>query len=101
MDKLYIVSAAAGAAAVIVGSFFCVCQLYRLVQVDAECRGLKHPKLWGLFGVSGTEEFSVLSMTEEQRSAIAGHKRRFGVGLSFLAVGAIVCVLSMFLSGQF
>ena len=45
MDKLYIVFAAVGAAAVIVGSFSCVYQLYRLVQVDAECRGLKHPKL--------------------------------------------------------
>ena len=113
MDHVYIVFAAIGAAAVIVGGFFSMYQLYRLVQVDAECRGLKHPRLWGAFALSGNgqsglilyligrRKYPVLSMTEEQRSAIAGHKRRFGVGLSFLAVGAIVCVLSMFQSGQF
>lgn len=113
MDKLYIVSAATGAAALIVGSFFCMYQLYRLVQVDAECRGLKHPRLWGLFAVSGNgqsglilyligrRKYPILSMSEEQRGLIGRRKKRFGAGLVFLAAGAVVCVLSMFLSGQF
>lgn len=113
MDKLYIVFAATGAAALIVGSFFCVYQLYRLVQVDAECRGLKHPRLWGLFAASGNgqsglilyligrRKYPILSMSEAQKALIGTRKKRFGVGLLFLAAGAIVCVLSMFLSGQF
>lgn len=113
MDKFYIVFAAIGASALIAGSFSCVYQLYKLVQVDAECRGLKHPKLWGLFAASGNgqsglilyligrRKYPILAMSEEQETLMGKRKKRFGVGLLFLAVGAIVCVLSMFLSGQF
>lgn len=112
MDHIYIAFAAVGAAGVIVGSFFCVYQLYKLVQVDAECRGLKHPKLWGLFSVTGNgqsglilyligrRKYPVLSMSEGQRDDMARRKKRFGVGLAFLALGAVVCVLSMLLGGQ-
>lgn len=113
MENFYIVFAATGAAAVIVGGFFCMYQLYRLVQVDAECRGLKHPKLWGLFAVSGNgqsglilyligrRKHPILSMSEGQQALIGTRKKRFGAGLLFLAVGAIVCVLSLLLSNQF
>lgn len=112
MDHIYIAFAAVGAAGVIVGSFFCVYQLYKLVQVDAECRGLKHPKLWGLFSVAGNgqsglilyligrRKYPVLSMSEGHRDDMARRKKRFGVGLAFLALGAVVCVLSMLLGGQ-
>lgn len=113
MSNFYMVTAAVGAAALIVGGFSCVYQLYRLVQVDAECRGLKHPRLWGLFAAAGNgqsglilyligrRKYPILSMSEEQRALIGTRKKRFGAGLLFLAAGAIVCVLSMFLSGQF
>ena len=112
MDHVYIVFAAIGAAAVIVGGFFSMYQLYRLVQVDAECRGLKHPRLWGAFALSGNgqsglilyligrRKYPVLSMSEGQKELIGTRKKRFGAGLLFLAAGAIACVLSMFLSGQ-
>lgn len=112
MDHIYIVFAAVGAAALIVGSFSCVYQLYRLVEVDAACRGLKHPRLWGLFAASGNgqsglilyligrRKYPVLSMSEEQRDVMARRKKRFAVGLVFLAAGAVTCVLSMFLGGQ-
>lgn len=112
MDHFYIVFAAVGAAGVIVGSFFTAYQLYRLVQVDAECRGLKHPKFWGLFAASGNSssglllyligrrKYPVLSMSEEQRQFMARCRRRIGVGLVFLAAGAIVCVLALLLGEQ-
>lgn len=112
MDHYYIVFAAIGAAAVIVGSFFSMYQLYRLVQVDAVCRGLKHPKLWGAFALSGNNssglllyligrrKYPVLSMSEEQRQFMGRCKRNIGVGFIFLAVGAIVCVLSLLLGEQ-
>lgn len=113
MSNIYIAAAVVGAAALIVGSFSCVYQLYKLVQVDAECRGLKHPKLWGLFANSGNgpsglilyligrRKYPILSISEEQKKLMGKHKKRFGVGLLFLTTGAIVCVLSMFLSGKF
>ena len=113
MNQIYIVAAAVGAAGVVVGGFFCVYQLYKLVEVDAACRGLKHPRLWGLFAASGNgqselilyligrRKYPILSMTEGQKGLIGQRKKRFGVGLVFLTAGAIACVLGMFLSGQF
>ena len=112
MNHLYIVFAAVGAAGVIVGSFFCVYQIYRLVRVDAACRGLKHPKLWGLFSVAGNgqtglilyligrRKHPILSMSKEQKDFMGRRKKRFGVGLLFLTVGAAACVLSLLLGGQ-
>ena len=114
MGNFYIVTAAAGAAAIIVSGFFNMCQLYRLVQTDAQCRGLKHPKLWGLFSATGNNsagllllyligrrKYPVLSMSEEQREFMERCKRKIGVGLIFLAAGTIVLVLSLLLSGKF
>lgn len=112
MDHYYVVFAAIGAAAMIVGSFFNMYQLYRLVQVDARCRGLKHPKLWGAFAISGNNSsglllyligrrrYPVLSMSGEQKTLIGRCKKRIGVGFAFLAVGAIVCILSLLLGGR-
>lgn len=112
MGNYYIAFTAIGAAALLVGSFSCMYQLYRLVQVDAACRGLKHPKLWGLFAASGNGQTGlvlyligrrnhpILSISEEQKELMARRKKRFGAGLAFLAAGAIVCVLSMLLYGQ-
>ncbi len=112
MSNFYMVTAAVGVASLIAGGFSCVYQLYRLVEVDAECRGLKHPKLWGLFAASsngqsglilyliGRRKYPVLFMSEEQRDVMARRKKRFTVGLVFLAAGAVVCVLSMLLGGQ-
>ena len=39
-------------------------------------------------------------MSEEQRDVMTRRKKRFAVGLVFLAAGAATCVLSMFLGGQ-
>lgn len=112
MGNFYMVAIAAGAAGLIVGGFFCMYQLYRLVQVDAECRGLKHPKLWGLFAVSGNgqsglilyligrRKYPILSMPEEQQQFMNRCKKRIGVGFIFLALGTIVCVLSLLLGEQ-
>lgn len=107
MGNYVMIFTALGAAMVIVGSFFCVYQLYRLVQVDADCRGLKHPKLWGLFAISGNgqsglllyligrRKYPVVNMTREQSLRMDKGKKKFGVGLVFLILGAIVCMCSM------
>lgn len=58
MEEYKMVIVAMGAAMVIVSSFFCVYQLYGIVKTDAECRGLKHPKLWG-FSVSYIDASSI------------------------------------------
>lgn len=106
MEKYLI---ALGVAVLVVGFSFSIYQFYQLVKTDAICRGLKHPKLWGFFAISGNNQAGlilyliarrkhpVISMTDEQKSIIDRCKARIGVGLIFLVVGAIVCVWSMVL----
>lgn len=101
MEKYLI---AFGVAVLIVGFSFCIYQFYQLVKADAVCRGLKHPKLWGLFAISGNNQAGlilyliarrkhpVISMTDEQKLTIDRCKAKIGVGLIFLVVGAIACV---------
>ena len=95
---------AIGSAVLIVGGAFSIYQLFQLVKVDAICRGLKHPKLWGLLSISGNNQsglllyliarrkYPIISMTNEQKILIESYKRKIGVGLIFLVIGAIACV---------
>lgn len=95
---------AVGAAALIVGGAFSIYQLFQLVKVDAVCRGLKHPKLWGFLSISGNNQSGlilyliarrrhpIISMTDEQKTLIDNCKKKFGVGLIFLVISAIACI---------
>lgn len=88
-------------AVMIVGGVQLVFQVYKMVEMDAASRGLKHPKFWGFFAMNGNNSagllmyligrrrYPVLQMTEEMKMEIEKRKKRAGVGLIFLAVGAI------------
>lgn len=104
MEKYFLFIIAVGAAIVIVGGVFAVCQLFQIVKTDATCRGLKYPKLWGLFAMSGNNQsglvlyligrrkYPIISMTDEQKSLIECCKKKIGVGIIFLVIGSIVCL---------
>ncbi len=89
----------------LVGSFEIVYQIYRMTVIDATARGLKHPKLWGFFAVGGNNssgllmyligrrKYPVINMTENDRENIERRKKSAGIGLIFLAVGAIGLVI--------
>ena len=38
---------------VLLGAFTLMYQIFRLVVLDAESRGMKHPTFWGIFSLSG------------------------------------------------
>lgn len=92
-------------AVMIVGGVHLVFQVYKMVEMDAVSRGLKHPKFWGFFAMNGNNSagllmyligrrrYPVLEMTEEMKKEIEKRKKRAGVGLIFLAVGAIGFVI--------
>ena len=92
-------------AVMIVGGVHLVFQVYKMVEMDAVSRGLKHPKFWGFFAMNGNNSagllmyligrrrYPVLEMTEERKKEIEKRKKRAGVGLIFLAVGAIGAVI--------
>lgn len=85
----------------LLGSFTLIYQIYRLTELDARCRGLKHPKLWGLFTLSGNNGSGGLilyllgrrkypiTINNDQQAEMNSRKKRAGVSLLFLAVGSI------------
>ena len=45
---------------VLLGAFNLMYQIFKLVVIDAESRGLKHPNFWGVFSLSGSNGGGVL-----------------------------------------
>lgn len=94
-------------AVVLVGAVNTTCQIYKMTKIDAQSRGLKHPRFWGLFAMNGNnsselllyligrKNYPVINMSEAGRREIASRKRRTGAGLIFLAVGAIGMIISL------
>lgn len=89
---------------VLLGAFSLAYQVYRLVVLDAESRGLKHPGFWGIFSVGGGKSGGGLvlyligrnkypsAMTQENKAVFESRKRRAGLSLCFIAVGGIALV---------
>lgn len=80
-----------------------------MTVIDATARGLKHPKLWGFFAMNGNNssgllmyligrrKYPIINMSESNSREIEKRKKSAGIGLVFLAIGAIGMVLSTFL----
>ena len=84
-----------------------VYQIYRLTVMDAAARGLKHPKLWGLLAANGNNSSGLLlyligrrnyplnSIDNRQLVVMEKRKKAAGIGLVFVAVGAIGLLLCL------
>lgn len=96
-------------AAIIVGAIHIGFQLFKIVTLDSEARGLSHPKLRGLFAMSGKSssgliiylisrrKYPVVNISEEVYHEIESRKKRAGAGIVFLALGAIGFVIAILL----
>ena len=92
-------------AVAVVGGVETVYQIYRLVVLDSAARGLKHPKLWGLLATNGNNssglllylirrrKYPLVSINDEQLQLMDKRKKSAGLGLIFMAVGAIGAAL--------
>lgn len=92
-------------AIVLVGSVGVVFQIYKMTIIDAKARGLKHPKLWGFIAMNGNNSsglllyligrrrFPIINMSEIDRKEIESRKKKTGIGLLFLMVGAIGLII--------
>ena len=81
---------------VLLGMFTLAYQIYKLTELDARCRGLKHPKLWGLFSLSGNNGSGGLilyligrrkypiTINEDELAQMTSRKKRAGVSLIFI-----------------
>lgn len=106
MERNIVLAVIFGAAAV-VGAIETVYQVYQLTVIDAAARGLKHPKLWGLLAANGNNSSGLLlyligrrnypvnSMDSRQVVVMEKRKKTAGIGLVFVAVGAIGLVLCL------
>ena len=104
MDKNIVLAVIFGAAAV-VGAMETVYQIYRLTVMDAAARGLKHPKLWGLLAANGNNSSGLLLYligrrnyplnSIDNRQLVVMEKKAAGIGLVFVAVGAIGLLLCL------
>ena len=95
----------------LVGAVNTVWQIYKIVGLDAESRGLKHPRLWGFFAANtngssglilyliGRRKYPVIRLSEETRREIESRKKRAGAGSVFLAVGMMGIVITGVLAG--
>jgi hypothetical protein len=110
MEQYTILLIIIGSAVVLVGGVFSVFQTYRLVEIDAKCRGLKHPKGWGLLTAAGDNQSGlllylicrrkhpVLAVTEEETSYMNAYKKKIAVGIVFQVIGAILLIWGLFLT---
>ena len=91
-----------------VTAFGIVCfELFKIASLDAQARGLSHPRLWGLLAASGNNsaglimylisrrKYPVINMSEEMIHEIESRKKRAGAGILFLALGAIGSVITI------
>ncbi len=94
-------------AAIIVGALQSSFQLFKIVSLDAEARGLISPKLWGVFAMGGNNssglilylisrrKHPIINMPEEIHREIESRKKRAGIGIVFLTLGAIGSVITI------
>lgn len=85
----------------LVGVFLIVYQIYKITVIDAKARNLKHPKLMGLFAISGRssegliiyllnrKKYPIKNMSKLEQEEIKNRKKKILVGIIFLVVGAI------------
>lgn len=90
---------------VLLGAFSLAYQVYRLTELDARCRGFGHPKFWGIFSISGGNSSGLflyligrkkypIEISESDRAIMESRKKRAGISLCFIAVGAVVLVFT-------
>ncbi|NLY09146.1 MAG: hypothetical protein GXZ11_04500 [Tissierellia bacterium] len=92
---------------VMTGSISMAYQIYRMVALDAKCRGLKHPRFWGIFSISGNSGGLLLylfgrnkyanTMSAEQKEEMELRKKRAGISLLFLVVALIPLIGFLFI----
>ena len=104
MDLNIVLAVICGAVA-LVGAFCVVFQIYHMTVIDATARGLKHPKFWGVFTMSGNNSSGLLlyligrrnypihSIDHKQLVLMDKRKKAAGIGLVFLVIGTIGLIL--------
>lgn len=104
MDNYLLLTIVVGCAIFLVGTIFTAYQLYTLVSADAHCRNIPNPKMWGTLSLSGNNtsglilylikrrNYPIVSQSETQKEQMNSYKTKCGIGIAFIAIGAIVAI---------
>lgn len=79
-------------------------QMYRMIELDAKCRGYKSPKAMGFLAISGQRGEGLLlyllgrrkyppTMTEEDKNKMKSIKYKCILSMVFLALGAVCLII--------
>ncbi|MDO5601662.1 MAG: hypothetical protein Q4G07_02720 [Oscillospiraceae bacterium] len=89
----------------LLGGGGCAYQIFRMAQLDASCRGLKHPGFWGLFAANGQNGGLLLyllgrknyplTISEEEKRTMQSRKKKAAVGLVFIVLGAVGLIVTV------
>lgn len=89
----------------IVGVFTLLYQLYTLTVLDAQTRGISHPKFWGLLASGGNNSsglflyllkrrnYPILKTSNDKKRKIEIKKKGCALSLAFIAIGTIGLVI--------
>lgn len=83
-------------------------QMYKMVELDAVCRGLKRPKFWGLLATSGQNSGGLLlyligrrkyptDISKENQIIIESRKKKILVCIVFMMISAVTLLSLMIL----
>ena len=98
-----------GLAILLVGSICFAHRLYEIVQIDARARGFRHPKTWGLFSISSNNisglllylikrrKYPIIELSKEDAERIEKGKKAISAAIIFVAMGAILIIVSIIL----
>lgn len=93
---------------VLLGAANTAYQVFKITELDARSRGLKHPKLMGFIATGGQNSSGLIlyllgrrkypsTMSNQDREIIDSRKKKVGAGLVFIIGGAIGLIISTIL----
>lgn len=88
---------------VVVGVLVSGYEVYKMVELDALSKGLKHPKFWGLFALGGGNSSGLLmyligsrkyvsTLNQAEQMIMKSRKRKVMISFSFLVVCMVMLV---------
>lgn len=104
-----LVLAVVSGAIALVGAINTALQIYKMTEIDARARGLKHPRFWAFIAMNGNNssglllyllgrrKFPLIGMSEADQKEMDTRKKRAGAGLVFIVIGGIGLIVYIFL----
>lgn len=91
----------------LVGSLILQYNIYKMTQIDAKARGLKHPKLLGILNISGNngnafllayligrKKYPIQSISKKNLEALESYKKKSILALGINLIAALVFLIA-------